>query len=101
MQEFPDFVPAFSHDFKPLMRDSSQFTSMFVHPRINGGIALDGAIESQEFRFHDLRLSAFENRSYEASLLYVPQNRLSGMRIRLSLIASTIPTLAMPRQSRC
>src|ERR1700736_7023396 len=62
MQKFPDFVPAFSHDLKPLMRDRSQFTCMVFHPRIDGGISLDSAVESQQFRSHrrttfrDLRL---------------------------------------------
>src|ERR1700694_1141469 len=50
MQKFPDFVPAFSHHLKPLMRDGSQFTCMLFHPRINGGIPLDSAVESQQFR---------------------------------------------------
>src|SRR5450631_4186987 len=57
MQEFPDFVPAFSHHFKPLMRDGSQFTSMLFHPRIDGGIPLDSAVESQQSRSH--RCSTF------------------------------------------
>src|SRR4029077_783656 len=52
MQKFPDFVPAFSHHLKPLMRDGSQFTCMLFHPRINGGIPLDSAVESQQFRSH-------------------------------------------------
>jgi hypothetical protein len=52
VQKFPDFVPAFSHHPKPLMRDGSQFTCMLFHPRIDGGIALDSAVESQEFRSH-------------------------------------------------
>src|SRR4029077_3234198 len=52
MQKFPDFVPAFSHHLKPLMRDGSQFTCMLFHPRIDGGIPLDGAVESQHFRSH-------------------------------------------------
>ncbi len=42
MQDFPHFVPAFSHHLKPLMRDGSQFTAMLFHPRIDGGIAFDG-----------------------------------------------------------
>jgi hypothetical protein len=50
MQEFPDFVPAFSHLLEPLMRDGSQFTCMLFHPRINGGSPLDRAVESQQFR---------------------------------------------------
>src|SRR5437879_6023074 len=52
MQKFPDFVPAFSHDLKPLMRDGSQLTRMLFHPRIDGGIPLDSAVESQQFRSH-------------------------------------------------
>jgi hypothetical protein len=52
MQELPDFVPTFSHHLKPLMRDGSQFTCVFFHPRIDGGIPLDSAVESQKFRFH-------------------------------------------------
>src|ERR1700738_5166587 len=52
MQKLPDFVPAFSHYLKPLKRESSQFTCMRFHPRIDGGIPLDSAIESQQFRSH-------------------------------------------------
>src|SRR5947199_8428863 len=52
MQKLPDFVPAFSHHLKPLMRDGSQFACMLFHPRIDGGIALDSAVESQQFRPH-------------------------------------------------
>src|SRR6185503_4664161 len=61
MEKLPDFVPAFSHHLKPLMRDGSQFTGMLVHPHINGGISLDSPIESQQFRFHlaPLRPSGF------------------------------------------
>jgi hypothetical protein len=53
MQKLPDFVPALSHHLKPLLRDGSQFTRMLFHPRFNGGIPFDSAIESQQFRrFH-------------------------------------------------
>src|SRR5437667_4046509 len=52
MQKFPDFVTAFSHHLKPLMRDGSQFICMLFHPRVDGGIPLDGAVESQQFRSH-------------------------------------------------
>jgi hypothetical protein len=52
MQDLPDFVSAFSHHLKPLMRDGSQFTSMLIHPRIDGGVAFKNAVESQQFRFH-------------------------------------------------
>jgi hypothetical protein len=48
MQEFPDLVAALSHHLKPLVRDGSQFALMFFHPGIDGGIALDSAVESQE-----------------------------------------------------
>src|SRR6266705_920107 len=50
MQKLPDFVSAFSHRLKPPMRDRSQSTCAFVHPRIDGGIPLDSAVESQQFR---------------------------------------------------
>jgi len=52
MHQLPDFVPAFSHHLKPLMRDSAQFTCMLVHPSINRRISLDSAVESQKFRLH-------------------------------------------------
>src|SRR5882762_1118637 len=52
MQKLPDFVPAFSHHLKPLIRDRSQSTRMPFHPRIDGGIPLDSAVESQQFRSH-------------------------------------------------
>ncbi len=52
MQDLPDFVSAFSHHLKPLARDGSQFTFMLFHPRIDGGIAFDSTVESQEFRCH-------------------------------------------------
>jgi hypothetical protein len=52
MQKLPDFVPAFSHHLEPPMRDGSQFTCMLFHPRIDGGIPLDSAVEAQQFRFH-------------------------------------------------
>jgi hypothetical protein len=52
MQKLPDFVPALSHHLKPLLRDSSQFTGMRFHPPVNGGIPLDRAVESQQFRLH-------------------------------------------------
>ena len=50
MQDLPDFVPARSHHLEPLARDGSQFTSMLIHPRINGGIAFDSTVDSQQFR---------------------------------------------------
>src|SRR5579863_4722730 len=52
VQKLPDFVPAFSHHFKPLTRDGSQFTCVLSHPSIDGGSPLDSAIESQQVCFH-------------------------------------------------
>jgi hypothetical protein len=52
MQKLPDFVPALSHHLKPLLRNGSQFACMLVHPRIDGRIPLDGAVESEQFRSH-------------------------------------------------
>src|SRR5467141_5045189 len=52
VQKLPDFVPAFSHHLKPLMRDVSQFTGVLFHPRIDGGMPLDSAVESQQFGSH-------------------------------------------------
>src|SRR2546421_12896128 len=68
MQELPDFVSAFSHRLKPPTRDVSQFTSMLFHPRIDCGIALDSAVESQQFRSHPRPLSALEIYRYIAPL---------------------------------
>jgi hypothetical protein len=69
MHKLADFVAALSHHFKPAMRDGSQFTCMLFHPRIDGGIPLDSAVESQQVRFHR-RFSAFEINGYVAPLLY-------------------------------
>jgi hypothetical protein len=46
MQELPNFVPAFSHYLKPVVRDGSQFTGVRFHPRIDGGIPLDSSVKS-------------------------------------------------------
>src|ERR1043166_500070 len=48
VQKLADFVAAFSHHVKPLARDGPQFAGMTSHPGINGGIALDSAVESQQ-----------------------------------------------------
>src|SRR5215469_6263024 len=50
MQKLPDFVSAFSHHLKPLLRDGSQFTCMPFHPAIDGRITLDSAVQSKQFR---------------------------------------------------
>src|SRR5258708_11065946 len=59
MQKLPDLVPALSHHLKPLMRDGSQFTGMLFHPRIDGRIPLDSAVESQQFCSHHLSTFCF------------------------------------------
>jgi hypothetical protein len=70
MQEFPDFVPAFSHHLKPAVSDGSQFTGMLLHPRVDGRIALDGAVESQKIPFH--RRSTFCSGNCQNSQPTVP-----------------------------
>src|SRR5262245_15029844 len=52
MQDLPDFVPALSHHLKPLMRDGSQFARMLLHPRIDSGVPLENAVQSQQVRSH-------------------------------------------------
>src|SRR5262249_13614281 len=52
MQKFADFVAALSHHLKPLVSDGSHFTWILSHPLIDGGIPLDSAVESQQFRSH-------------------------------------------------
>src|SRR5215471_8421316 len=73
MQKLSDFVPAFSHHLKPLMRDGSQFTCMLFHPRIDGRIPLNCAVESQQFRSHR-RSSAFGINGYVVRLPSLQQN---------------------------
>src|SRR5215469_927876 len=76
MQKLPDFVPAFSHHLKPVMRDGSQLAGMFFHPRVDGGIPLDSAIEPQEFRSH--RGAPFCFCGYLAPLLSLEQSPWSA-----------------------
>src|SRR5437879_8481793 len=78
MQKLPDFVPAFSHHLKPLMRDGSQFTCMLFHPRIDSAIPLDSAVESQQFRSHRRSTFCFEICGYVTLLSSLQQNPLSG-----------------------
>src|ERR1700722_4990043 len=67
MQNLADFVAAFPHYLKPLMSYGSQLTSMLFQPRIDGGIPLDGAVESQQFRFHR-RSTLLRNTLHEKTL---------------------------------
>src|SRR6202051_3043022 len=50
VHKLADFVSAFSYHLKPPMRAVSQFTCVLFHPRIDGGIALDTAVQSKQFR---------------------------------------------------
>jgi hypothetical protein len=52
MQELADFVAALAHHLKPLLRDGSQFAFVVFHPCVDGGIAFDSAVESQQVRSH-------------------------------------------------
>src|SRR5580658_7346484 len=74
MQELADFVPAFSHRLKPLKREGAQFSGMLFHPRIDGWIPLDSAVESQQLRSH--RRSTFCIRNLllpdDATVFYNP-----------------------------
>src|ERR1700679_318802 len=54
MQKLADFVPAFSHRLEPELCDGSQFAGMLFHPRSDGGVSLDRAVESQQVRSHRL-----------------------------------------------
>src|SRR5580765_8773519 len=68
MQKLPDLVSAFSHHLKPPMRNGPQSTCMLFHPRIDGGIPLDSAVESQQFRAH--RRSTFSFRDLRLGSLH-------------------------------
>src|SRR5450432_3465708 len=74
MQEFADFVAALSHHLKPLMGDGSQFTCMYFHPGIDGGIALDGAVESQQFRSHGRPCFCFRQQWLPCTVSLPPAN---------------------------
>jgi hypothetical protein len=50
-------VPGLSFTWRMLNRDGSQFTCMLFYPRIDGGISLDSAVESQQF--HSRHRSTF------------------------------------------
>src|ERR1700688_4111225 len=75
MQKLPDFVPALSHHLKPLMCDGSQFPLVLFHPRSDGGIPLDSAVESQQFRSH--RRSTFFFRGLRLRSLHEKDTGLS------------------------
>src|SRR6202051_2186388 len=74
MQKLQDFVPAFSHHLKPLMRNGSQSASMLLHPRIDGGIPLDSAVESQQFRSHRRSTFWFRDQWLRCTPTFPPAN---------------------------
>src|SRR6478736_7278478 len=74
MQKLPDFVPALSHHLKPLMRDGSQFTCMLFDPRIDSGIPLDSAVESQQFRSHRRSPFCFQDLWLRSTLTFPAAN---------------------------
>jgi hypothetical protein len=69
MQKLPHFVAAFSHHFKPSMRNGSQLPCVFFHPRIDGWIALERAVESQKIRSHSREIGA------ASSVVTQPKNK--------------------------
>src|SRR5258705_3194487 len=79
MQKLPDFVAAFSHHLKPLMRDGCQFTGTLFHPHIDGGIPLDSADESQQIRSHRRSTFWFRDLWFHNGRLPVTRKRLPGM----------------------
>src|SRR5690348_14240305 len=58
MQKLPHLVPAFAHHLKPLLRDGSQFTRTCLHPRVDSGLPLHSAIESQQICSRHFGLTA-------------------------------------------
>jgi hypothetical protein len=70
MHNLADFVSAFSYYFEPVMRNRAQFTGMRFHPRIDGGIARDTAVQSEEFGSYHLvqRLKRFSSDNFIAAL---------------------------------
>src|SRR5579872_6882775 len=72
MQKLPDFVPAFSHRLKPLERNGSQFAGMFFHPRIDGGLPLHSAVESQQFRSHRCPTFCFRSWCLCITIIFPP-----------------------------
>src|SRR5215468_7221884 len=75
MQKLPDFVPAFSHHLKPLVRDVSQTACVLLHPRINGGIALNSAVESQQFPSHRASAKNFSHLTSFTRVSFTSSNR--------------------------
>src|SRR5450755_2369214 len=80
MQKLPDFVPAFSHRLEPPMRDVSQWTGTLfrLHPRIDGWIVLDGAVEAQQFRSHRRSTFCFRESVVTSFITRIARDRVVG-----------------------
>ena len=46
MEEFADFVAAVAHEVEPMLGDGSEGTGVVLHPGFDGGVALEGSVES-------------------------------------------------------
>src|SRR5215470_14172424 len=90
MQKLPDFVPTLSHHSKPPMRDGSQFTCMLFHPRIDGGIPLDSAVESQQCRSHRRPPFCFRDRWLPCTITFPPANPAITASCFLLLVGSQV-----------
>src|SRR5580700_3494180 len=86
MQKFPDFVPALAHHLEPLMRDGSQFACMLFHPRIDGGILLDCAAQSQQVRSLHRSPLCFREQWLPCTLTFPPANPAMTASLLLSLL---------------
>ena len=64
------------------MRDRSQFARVLFHPRIDGGIPLDSAVESQQFRSHR-RSALFEIYGHLALYTRRQRNKTRGNLARI------------------
>jgi hypothetical protein len=47
MQTLADFVSTLAHHFEPALRDASPLARVIFKPGVNGGIALDGAVQAK------------------------------------------------------
>ena len=69
VHEFPNVVASLSHDVKPFLRDGSQLTCPFSHPRIDGGIRLDPTGEPKVHSIHSDNTSQwYQNPNWVAEI---------------------------------
>src|SRR5262249_10667730 len=52
VHKLADFVAAVSHHVEPVASNGSEFTRLPFQPGVDGGVALHGAVESGQIRFH-------------------------------------------------